>query len=87
MNRIAVVAAVVFVGLVLVPVVAPGMGEWGGADGEGMAQVTENAPSYEPWFQPVWTPPSGEIESVLFSIQAALGGGIIGYVLGSSSLT
>lgn len=83
MNRLAFLAAVGFVGLLLVPFLAPGIGEWGGADVEGMALVSEQDPSYEPWFQPVWSPPSGEIESALFSIQAAIGGGIIGYYLRS----
>jgi cobalt/nickel transport protein len=38
--------------------------------------------TYEPWFQPLWEPPSGEIESLLFSLQAAIGAVIIGYFFG-----
>lgn len=87
MNRVALLAAGVLVGLLLIPFVAPGIGEWGGADGEGMALVEEHDPSYEPWFQPVWSPPSGEVESALFSLQAAIGGGIIGYYLRSAIST
>jgi cobalt/nickel transport protein len=30
----------------------------------------------------VWKPPSPEIESLLFALQAALGAGVIGYVVG-----
>ncbi|WGT46168.1 energy-coupling factor ABC transporter substrate-binding protein [Tessaracoccus lacteus] len=37
----------------------------------------------EPWFNPIWEPGSGEIESGLFAIQAALGAGIVGFVLGN----
>jgi cobalt/nickel transport protein len=36
-------------------------------------------------FQPVipqWTPPSGEIESALFALQAAIGGIVLGWVFG-----
>ncbi len=38
--------------------------------------------TYQPWFSSVWTPPSGEIESLLFALQAAFGAIIIGYFLG-----
>ncbi len=37
---------------------------------------------YEPWFSNIWEPPSGEIESMLFALQAALGAGFIGYFFG-----
>lgn len=37
----------------------------------------------EPWFSPIWEPGSGEIESGLFAIQAALGAGLVGFVLGN----
>ncbi|WP_414548121.1 energy-coupling factor ABC transporter substrate-binding protein [Anabaena sp. CCY 0017] len=56
--------------------------EFNGADGEAEAAIGEVQPSYEPWFQPVFEPPSGEVESLLFSSQAALGAGVIGYVIG-----
>ena len=35
-----------------------------------------------PWAHSIWTPPSGEIESLLFALQAAFGAIIIGYFLG-----
>lgn len=81
MNRLALLAVLAVGALLLLPVLAPGIGAWGGADGAGMALVGEHQPSYEPWFSSLWTPPSGEIESVLFSLQAAIGGGVIGYLL------
>ena len=31
---------------------------------------------------PIWEPPSGEIESLFFSLQAALGALVIGYAIG-----
>ena len=37
----------------------------------------------EPWFDPIFEPGSGEIESGLFGLQAALGAGVLGYVLGN----
>ncbi len=60
--------------------------EWGGADGEAEEAIKEINPEYESWFSPIWEPPSGEIESLLFSLQAAIGGLIIGYVLGRMKL-
>ncbi len=68
--------------LAVVPMLVLRGAEFGGADGEAEAAVTEIAPDYEPWFAPLWEPPSGEIESLFFSMQAALGAGIIGYVIG-----
>ncbi|MEB3213332.1 MAG: energy-coupling factor ABC transporter substrate-binding protein [Leptolyngbyaceae bacterium] len=57
-------------------------GEYGGADGEAEEAITEIQPDYEPWFGGIYEPPSGEIESLLFVSQAAIGAGIIGYVIG-----
>ncbi|OQA43277.1 MAG: Cobalt transport protein CbiN [Chloroflexi bacterium ADurb.Bin325] len=56
--------------------------EFGGADGEAETAITEIAPDYEPWFSPLWEPPGGETESLLFALQAALGAGFIGYFFG-----
>ncbi len=55
-------------------------GYFSGADDQG-SEVIE-ATGYEPWFHSLWEPPSGEIESMLFAVQAAIGAIIIGYVLG-----
>ncbi len=61
-----------------------GMGEdqgyFGGADGAAGEAVEETG--YQPWFSSIWEPPSGEIESLLFALQAAIGAIIIGYVFG-----
>jgi cobalt/nickel transport protein len=57
-------------------------GEYGGADGEAEAAIGEIQPNYQPWFQPVLELPSGEVESLLFVSQAAMGAGVIGYVIG-----
>jgi len=57
--------------------------EWGGADGEAEGVIKDlTGGSYEPWFEPLWEPPSGEIESLLFSLQAAIGAIVIGYFFG-----
>ncbi|MDO5062114.1 MAG: energy-coupling factor ABC transporter substrate-binding protein [Peptostreptococcaceae bacterium] len=56
--------------------------EFGGADGEAEVVIEEIAPDYEPIFEPLIEPASGEIESMLFALQAAIGAGIIGFGLG-----
>ena len=52
-------------------------------DGGTDAAVTEEleADGYTPWFDSLFSP-AGEVESGLFALQAALGGGVLGYVLG-----
>ena len=37
---------------------------------------------YVPWFNPIWEPPSGEIESLFFCVQTAIGAVIVGYFFG-----
>lgn len=56
--------------------------EFGGADGMADELITETNPDYEPWFEPILEPASGEIESLLFALQAALGSGVVCFVLG-----
>jgi cobalt/nickel transport protein len=57
--------------------------EWGGADSQAENVITDlTGGAYQPWFQSIYTPPSGEIESLLFALQAAIGSIIIGYFLG-----
>ncbi|MFB7464626.1 energy-coupling factor ABC transporter substrate-binding protein [Streptomyces sp. NPDC056224] len=66
---------------------ALGLGEgkeepFSGADGQAEAAITELKPDYEPWFSPLYEPPSAEIESALFALQAALGAGVLAYYFG-----
>ena len=53
-----------------------------GADAEAETAITELQPEYEPWFSPLYEPPSVEIESALFALQAALGAGVLAYYFG-----
>lgn len=68
--------------LAIVPIIFVKDGEFGGADGEAEEAITEINTAYEPWFSSIWEPPSGEIESLLFALQAAIGAGFIGYFIG-----
>ncbi|AWW37606.1 energy-coupling factor ABC transporter substrate-binding protein [Streptomyces cadmiisoli] len=53
-----------------------------GADAQAETAITELEPDYEPWFTPLYEPPSGEIESALFALQAAIGAGVLAYYFG-----
>ena len=55
-----------------------------GADNKAKDLIGEIDPNYRPWFKPLMEPASGEIASLLFALQAALGAGFIGYYLGVS---
>ncbi|WP_251860119.1 energy-coupling factor ABC transporter substrate-binding protein [Clostridium sp. Marseille-Q2269] len=57
-------------------------GEFAGADDQAEGVIQEMNKDYKPWAHSVWEPPSGEIESLLFASQAALGAGVIGYYIG-----
>lgn len=81
--------AIILLAMVAVIVIFPlaiynGKGEeqgyFGGSDDQGPEYIESTG--YTPWFQSIWEPPSGEIESLLFAVQAAIGAIIIGYVLG-----
>ncbi|MGY1722022.1 energy-coupling factor ABC transporter substrate-binding protein [Blastococcus sp. SYSU DS0533] len=76
-NALLVVAVIA---LFAVPLLLDGgTSGYGGTD----AAVTEElqADGYTPWFQSLFSP-AGEVESGLFALQAAIGGGVLGYVLG-----
>ncbi|HHV35388.1 MAG TPA: energy-coupling factor ABC transporter substrate-binding protein [Syntrophomonadaceae bacterium] len=64
------------------PLLVKGNAEYEGADAEAEVAITEVQPEYEPWLESIWEPPSGEIESLLFALQAAIGAGFIGYYFG-----
>ncbi|WZL74254.1 energy-coupling factor ABC transporter substrate-binding protein [Clostridiaceae bacterium 35-E11] len=68
--------------LAIIPLIFNSGAEFGGADGAAEEMITVLHPDYEPWFQSIWEPPSGEIESLLFALQAAIGAGFIAYFFG-----
>lgn len=55
-------------------------GYFTGSDGQGPEYLESQG--YEPWIEPIWSPPSGEVEVLFFSLQAAIGALIIGYFVG-----
>jgi cobalt/nickel transport protein len=68
------------VALVALPLVLDGGAEFAGTDSRAAAAV--EASGHTPWVEAVFSPSSAEVESGLFALQAALGGGVLGYVLG-----
>ena len=73
---------IVLIIMITLPLLILKDAEFGGADGQAEEVTTEINPDYEPWFSPLIEPASGEIESLLFSLQAAIGAGVIGYFYG-----
>ncbi len=60
-----------------------GANEWAGGDALLVNQIGEiTGGQYKPWFNPIFQPASGEIETFLFSLQAAIGALIVGYYIG-----
>lgn len=58
--------------------------EFAGADDQAEQAISSIDANYEPWFKPLWEPPSGEVESFLFALQAAMGSGFVFYFIGYS---
>lgn len=85
-----VVAALVALPIWMVKKPAPGTDGkkvqiFAGADDKAKELVGVISPDYKPWFKPLMEPPSGEIGSLLFALQAAAGAGFIGYWYGCAT--
>jgi cobalt/nickel transport protein len=82
MKKRTVLVLIAVVALAVVPFfVARGAG-FGGADGAAEKAIAQIDPDYQPWFHSIWQPPSSEVESLLFALQAAIGAGVVFFVLG-----
>lgn len=68
--------------LIALPLMLPGDKAFVGTDDQAGKLATEMAPGYVRWIEPLWEPPSPEVASLLFALQAALGAGLLGYVIG-----
>ena len=80
-KAIGLIALAIVIGLI--PLLIISDSEFAGADGIAEDVIAEINPAYEPWVEPLIEPPGGETESLLFSLQAALGASVMGYILGS----
>ena len=72
----------IVVGLAVLPLLFVKNGDFGGSDDKAKKAITEINKNYKPWFSPIFEPKSSEIQSLLFSLQAAIGSGIVFYCLG-----
>jgi len=92
-NILLIIAVVVLAALPLMMVAKPAAGPDGqeveifaGADDKAKDLIGEINPDYKPWFSSIIEPASGEIASMLFALQAAIGAGFIGYYLGAGAM-
>ncbi|PKM52053.1 MAG: energy-coupling factor ABC transporter substrate-binding protein [Firmicutes bacterium HGW-Firmicutes-7] len=69
--------------LLIIPFVVASQGEFGGADGMALDIVMEIDPNYQPIAEHFFEPASGEIESMLFTLQGVIGASFIGYFIGT----
>ena len=76
------ILSIIVIVLAVLPLITLKNAEFAGADGLAATAITEINPDYEPWFSSLYEPASGEIESLLFAEQSALGAGVAGFILG-----
>lgn len=77
-----VILSIFVIVLAVLPLVIIKDAEFSGADDLAETAIREINPDYKPWFSSIYEPESGEIESLIFAVQAAIGAGIVGFVLG-----
>ena len=71
------------VALAVAPFILKSGAEFTGADNLAQHAINQLRPDYTPWIKTLWEPPSSEVATLLFTLQAAIGAGFIGYYLGS----
>lgn len=77
-----IILIVLIILITVIPLIFMKGAEFGGSDDQAEGVIEKVDPDYKPWAAPLWEPPSGEIESLLFGLQAAIGSGIIFYIIG-----
>ncbi|MCQ4636384.1 energy-coupling factor ABC transporter substrate-binding protein [Anaerovorax odorimutans] len=80
--KIVIICLVLAALIAVVPLLFIHDSEFGGADGAAEEAIAAIDPDYEAWADPLIEPPGGETESLLFCLQAALGGGVFGFGMG-----
>lgn len=79
----AIVLILLCVVIAVVPLIVIKNSEFGGSDDAASQAITQlTGEEYTPWAAPIYEPPGGETESLLFCLQAALGAGIFGFGIG-----
>lgn len=68
--------------LVTFPLILKKGSEFEGTDDKAKSAISQINKDYKPWVKPIVKPPSKKNENLLFTLQAALGTGFIGYYFG-----
>ena len=66
--------------LAVIALILNGGADFAGTDVKILGELERT--DYKPWFAAIWEPPSAEVESFLFALQAGIGAGFIGYFFG-----
>ncbi|MFV0466482.1 MAG: energy-coupling factor ABC transporter substrate-binding protein [Lachnospiraceae bacterium] len=86
-KKIVIILLLCIVALIFIPLLVLRDAEFSGTDDAGSQVIQEINSDYQPWFEPVFEKMlgrelPGEVESLFFSIQTAIGVGILGYCFG-----
>ncbi|HBE78410.1 MAG TPA: energy-coupling factor ABC transporter substrate-binding protein [Firmicutes bacterium] len=73
---------ILVIAIAVIPLIFQSKAEFAGADDQAKDAISQIDKGYKPWFHSIWTPPSAEIESLLFALQAGIGSLVIGYYIG-----
>ena len=68
--------------ITFLPLLVVQSASFSGADGLASDMIVEQNKDFRPWMKPLFKPASGEVESLLFALQAAIGSGVTFYILG-----
>jgi cobalt/nickel transport protein len=70
------------IGLSFGPLLALQGRQFGATDSNNSIAIQEIQPGYKPWFESVIKPSGTEVQTFLFAVQAGIGAGVMGYILG-----
>lgn len=79
-KHINILLAIVAILVVIISLLWAGAVEFSGTDNRAVEVIEEM--DYKPWFSYLIAPSSAVVESFLFSLQAALGAGVLFYIIG-----
>ena len=85
LEILAIISVIVFCALFLYASSMTGNAAFAGSDTVGSSQISTMTGIPEEEYRPLigqWIPPSAEVESALFALQAAIGGICVGWVFG-----
>ncbi len=77
-----IILAFLVVAIAVIPLMFLKHAEFTGSDDQAEKAITQIKPNYKQRASPIWQSPSGEIESLLFALQAAIGSGVVCYYFG-----